>query len=504
MEEAGRTQAHSQKSNQAAEVSGYFHANAMTARHESFDHEVRRKPPERQLKQPSPNRSTKDRGQSKPPVGLPDKPFLGFGCKGAPPISKSEHNAKSSYYTWSESVRHRSSPPRADELARFGPSRSHAQQDLRQHSHKTIAKNESRDARDGTTRQSRPIDQERSHGRRVQTQRGLGPALVEIYKPPNHIDRRRKENTPVLPTTSQSLPRHPSSPPISASGQQKYDAARSREPKSYHTSDILKINAARMQPSRTSLNREPHAIDPDYDKENHNPASSLSIDKAMRRAGEAAKISHVANRQDKQKWKDVLDHQALPNIRRLASINELQPTHQLRKAPLESKTVHALQQRGSIYPELFRRPSPLFSRPFSMATQRRFGGTADGMSSPQLPDVDRLHSSEIIDEADEMLDNAADHGLVHSFDHGIYMEDWQQENIPSGEQFAPRPSIFQGRPKSSVLSMRSWAHEHAAIGRGSTQGISIEHDLAGGRPLTRGDDLNDSELAGFWKPNRLY
>ncbi|KAK4550120.1 hypothetical protein LTR36_003087 [Oleoguttula mirabilis] len=107
------------KTQHEEEISAYFTTQRFAARPDPEDDR------RRQIATAAPPQAHRSHSQPREaeaqvtdlPVELPEKPFLGFGSKGAHLDSKDLHRTSNSYYTWSESGPQRAKPTHANQSA---------------------------------------------------------------------------------------------------------------------------------------------------------------------------------------------------------------------------------------------------------------------------------------------------------------------------------------------------------------------------------------------------
>lgn len=252
-----------------AEISAYFNKNL---------------PPDKQngLAAPDvvPPVSAKSGAQQQPTdrrhsAELPEKAFLGFGSRGPPQDGVESQKASNSYYTWSESLPAKDSPPlRRPVVPAFDAPHDRSRR-RGQHAIQRVE----------TASRRRKSEQARSHhiqspavaGQWVESQRARGPVVIEVYQPPKPVRR----STPALVEDSEPLP----------GAAQNFDntrleeSGRHWEEGDYRTSDILQIRgtveeAGHPQPH---LGRD-QSSKPLLNEENEDPATSSPTSERLRHA----------------------------------------------------------------------------------------------------------------------------------------------------------------------------------------------------------------------------
>lgn len=482
-----RTKDH--KPDQAEEMSAYFKAKT-TINNEH--HEKRNEPEDRTNvgNAPAKTKLSKEADHSKSLIGLPDKPFLGFGSRGIQPVSNPCRDDDTSYYTWCDSVQRNSSPPLKD---------------LNQAHNINLYRNQTKRPRNGAHRLVRPVQEKAMDAEAVswgRTGRGGSHPLVEVFKPLRSPQRKPRDDTPVLKTTSQSLPRHPSSPPHGRNNETRQTVYRGRDDCSYHTSDILRIHGAPTTIADIYPQSQLYTPHENYDKENRDPESSLSIDKAIRQARMAAETSQFIT-QPPFRARDT-GVAILPNMRRTPSISNLPRIHQLhRPSSMQANAAEPGWQKPNppVYAQWH---SPVIHRPLSKAEQLHWERAAFETLRSRAPRTNYMQHPSYVDEDEEMLDNIGDMEADSIRNDAVSMEMLQVNDERYDERFTPH-SIYEAQLNAVVPAPTMSAVSGFEINRsGPVRGLSIEKELYSGNSVDQQSALVDSALAGFWKPNILY
>ncbi|KAK3706304.1 hypothetical protein LTR37_012819 [Vermiconidia calcicola] len=449
------------------------------------------------------------RRKSSPPavVELPDKPFLGFGSKGARHESLDSQIDRATYYSWSESVRRVSQPPRERPLA--APACDAGQLSAKRPHSTQRRSTEARGGKRSANVDRSPSDKQRdntNHGQWVQTRRTRGPALVEVYQPPavgfgpKHKDGR--DHTSPTRTTVQSLPRHPDNN-IGRSGC-KLEVPRdnTRPPDSYHTSDILKIYDE--HPGRVDSPAPKHqhrSHDGGHDKENADPESSFALDKVLGDIQRAvSKPAVVPEPRAKSRHAEPEINTDLGDC----AINEMAS-----KGPPSARHV---QSQGEHHPQLeqsARGSMRPYHRPYHPQAEKEAQ-----VRAPQPGNVARsvrgeAHQSQqpySVYEDDEMLDNNPEFDNAPFAQDYVYANDRQVEDLVHRSPSVQRSSIFKGQAEHlEQEEPYEWSAVESDLRQmTSVLGLSIGREFESEQSAIMRDQPVDGGLVGFWKPNKLY
>lgn len=444
--------------------------------------------------------STLDPGnqrQPDPPVDLPEKPFLGFGSKGAQGASKSRVPTPNSYLTWSASTHVPPISPvmpqvveRQETSGRTPPGRGSETKPGNTYVYtSTGAFKGGQDVSDDKIRRGK-----RTHPRRLK-----GPARAELYRPARATIRQGKPSKSPLRTTSQPLPEYP--PPLTrdVSAHATSDIADG----SFYTTDILIVREMRPQyerarsgsksTSHTWSNDQPIDHLCDLDKESVAPDESTPTRRLLNHAQEA--VANAAKR-----------HSNLAlNLQKRRAERAFGENHRQNERNMSHKVDLPDQwpDPASVVPR---------SRMSTVSAQRAEYRNHHQPCSSDNPPYE-----------DEMLDNQPDavpldlktdymyatHRQVedlvygrqphHTTAHGQAQLGWQQLD----EALAGPPSNFE--PLSDAIRPHILATSVSA--EISIRGLSLDRELqneqVGGLSVGPESTTAD-ELAGFWKPHRLY
>jgi hypothetical protein len=254
------------------------------------------------------------------------------------------------------------------------------------------------------------------------------------------------------------------------------------------------------------MSSQSHLLTPnkDQDKENEDPESSLSIDKAIQQARAAVQTHHFIQRTPIQVQNP--DVARLPNIRRVASIIDLPKIRQLDDAhQTRTPGVEPLQLNYS-YPFQFQWQSHVHYRPLSNAERQHWETTAMETLVSRTPQVDRVRTPAYVDEDEdeEMLDNDLDGEPADVVSNNAFMGSLYEDSRSHNRRFTPRSSIFETPINGSGHRPRVSVSDHELLRPRPVRGLSIENELHSERSMGHQVGRIDEGLAGFWKPNRLY
>ena len=486
---------------QGQEISAYFNAKTCIVPEPPEDSHERQKLTEKGDERPRAGKRSNEANLSRPVVELPEKPFLGFGSRGTHPPGTAGHDS-TSYYSWSKSADRRSSPLREHQTAAPTYGSGHG---LARHPHgnrRQVSGKLSRNlSKDGGTAVARD-NVETEHGHWTQTRRARGPSIVKVYQPLDPSKGVRRKSTSVTKTTSQSLPRHLSSPPHLNKRIVNDPVRKARESSSYHTSEILQVHGEPMNRIHTS---RPQQLAEHFtqDKENHDPQSSLSIDKVIRRARAAAQTPQVDLRP--QVHVKEAEIKRLPNIRRLQSVNDVRRHDQLKYAPrLRSFDNKDIKSPGLNQPRWL--PATPH-RPLSKTERQRWETAAIETLRHTTPKLDLTRRPLHFNEDDNMLEQTAEEEVMGILDENELEHNHYEHDALYRQHFTPPSGIFEAQVNGSdhhfAGQSRMYESQVASMS-GPIRGNSIENEIHGERLHERQDSPVDDGLAGFWKPNILY
>ena len=488
----------------AEEISAYFTSNKATVpeRNASTNRPLEESRNRNIVKTNSNDRRKAE--QSNTLVKLPDKPFLGFGSKGAQQDSKDTRNKPTSYYTWSESKHPPSSPPCPQQLA--APTCDLGQLSAkRPKSNRRNLRNQHEGS--GNIHQSsthpRNNDAGKTSGEWIQTLRTRGPALVEIYQPPATAKHQAQHGrSPITKTTLQSLPKDPSSEIQVLRNALKNLANGRVENGEYLTSDILRMprsNDEHLESAARPFQRTRRL--PGSDKENQNPSSSLSIDRALGEAREALEKPVFVRRPPAHTEVAVSDRD--PDISDTRQDPITRNAHGQRNTAQGQHNSLRQQRQGAPFGAYRHQSASHGSRAVSQA--QRWVSSGIGTTGMRHPLPVNAHQFAAPLDDDEMLDNAIDVEPVQYANDYVYANNRQAEELVYRSTSIPRSGIYEDQMDRMEEDVPL---EHSLDAAGSRytpvlSGLSVDHGIynePAARPRSGGLD----NLAGFWKPNKLY
>ena len=429
-----------------------------------------------------------------PPVELLSRPFLGFGSKGGPPDTKAIQSERTTYLTWSQS------PPRR-------PRSPRDQYDVAQES--APDQRLAGDARDrsGVPRHQRGLHDEleaeetrqpykRSsprYGQWAEDKRPGVPAAVEVYRAPSAGSARRSSlaRRSTTKTTVQSLPHGVDS---KARDERHWSADAADD--DYHTSDILRLRKQFEDATRTSNNDYLETRWPAADKENHDPVSSISIDRMLedvRRIGDRPPLMEQPRTTRRDEVALNLDR--MPRPKRPPSGSSTLPVRGEGRSILGTTPRRAVATRNS--PNI----SMLDSRPPSFV---QAGG-------PRLPEIyrsafDQGHAP-VPSMDDEMLDDGPTIDSLMSYTHQPVSRHSRQahSHALSARHIQGRGLYEAQAGLPAVEHSRDWEHSEAVCQpEKRIRGDSVAVDFKSERSVQPASGVAEDNMAGFWKPNRLY
>lgn len=477
------------KPNQPEEISAYFNAKTATNKEHDGQLDFRQRQAEIQFPRHE-SRVEADNPESL--VELPKKPFLGFGSRGVEPMDDTGPNDDGSYFSWSESLR-QAARPHPDQACDASTGHAvHTKPKLRQDS--TGRAHNCSDAFSVELNLKRKLE---TLDQNVLPGRGGVAARVEVFKPPKPTSRHERYFTPALQTTSQSLPRYPSSPPRISKYRDSGAIPRSEEDRDYHTSDILRIEA--LPAKLTGV----HPLTDQHDKENQDPASSLSIDKAIRQAKIAAVMPQSIPQYPSQA--PDIRHRYMPDTHSMRTIKDLPSIRKLSR-PNQPRSHEAFpnEQKHSVPTHIQRDKTASHLSLLAAERQRWERAAVDtlALGGPQMIYHQRPIYFREDDPVFEGLTsvNAPRTDIKDDLDNA-----WHENSSTHGHRFTPRSSMYEAqilsasyRPTTSAFSRLNTSRSGVVGGpnvaqEGNSYGLS-------------GEQVNqvDDEMTGFWKPNVLY
>ena len=436
-----------------------------------------------------------------PPIELPEKAFLGFGSKGVNADSRDAKKASTTYYTWSESQ------PRQQPLPPV-PARSSSRKESGETEKHGVCKTEE-------VKNNVPIvSKERSpprgleqgqEGRRggwISTRRARGPALAEIYQPPQPKENNGHLSTSRTRTTMQPLPGQVLRG-LRERGESSELSFDGNHSEGYRTSDILKFHEPHN--SSTSASQKPvmaFAAHVSSDKENHDPKSLTSVDQLLDNARHA--MARMSNEMQSLKrikapaGQDVIDNAPLPTVRQMRE-RQFRASQSRAPVPEISPAAHRLYDPGFVPGKLSppRPPSLSFHQYDSPQTYRRPGSFHVGKHG--LVEV-RHETAEVDDE--EMLDNHAGSYIPESFATQTHQNEQDVEELVGRDERSWNLDCWdvgdtiqeQSLPCETPISL---------IQTPQIRGPSIELEDRSAYSIGAQSETSNG-FAGFWKPNKLY
>ncbi|KAI7217959.1 hypothetical protein KC333_g3886 [Hortaea werneckii] len=485
---------------QDEEISAYFAAH----RHDpdGNQHDPSRMGNKRGRRKDSPTRTQQP---SQPPVELPEKPFLGFGSKGTQQDRRRKHDQSTSYYSWSESA----APPRAEEgntpisNPAFATGKSEEAESAT--SKREIA---SRDrASEASVVQDKYFGSPRKRGSLHQPHPKKKSTLLDTDVAPSSArpkdDEARRSATK---TTCQSLPHQ--MPEI-----RSQDPPRSRGGMSCHTSDILRVRQPNTAVTKSIFDSliGLAAVGED-DKENNQPTSSSPTGKLLKRARDVLSQPTV---------EPIKIGQGYDSANAGVNVEDRQDPRELtsKYRPMDCGGVHPPERRL----QSSRRDdaaSGQKARQYQRLSQRQ--RVWHGPPKQQNRDLDHRtaqpsYGIQNMSSDAEMLDNGNDTFPLELDDGYFYADSENNDEFGRYWQYEHSTDLLEMREQSSAPASRLSGRQvqristHPDTGRArAIRGLSIELENETAHPPILGGTAGsgsveiDGELAGFWKPNRLY
>lgn len=475
------------------EISAYFNAKDVT-NHEQAQAESLQKEPEKAKAHRRDLQQHQSPTHCAPPsTELRDKPFLGFGSKGAHTQSVRDHRDESTeYYLWSESVPRQSKtieeplepPQRRPTDKRKSPERG------QNGDHSSVRKDPyvAREANNNAT--------EQDGGKWLPSKRARGPHIVEVYQPRSARKRRKLEgDTSLKRTTRHLLPRFPPTNVREAGSEQHQQEKRNFERlrSDYRTSDILDFpDSQNIRATKQNSGQAYHlsaAKTVSSDKENAHPQSS--IDKLL---SQARKATEYVSRP--------LEQPAKPNLKRARKDSvpedyldfgeDRSRSHRVPFNQLNDQERVAIPNRESA--TTMQTPN---ARHFSAA---RLDSRLDFADLHH----DKFDFAEQMED-DEMLDNEPDvHRPLYPDSH-TYDADAHAEDLAMRAASIPRSGLFESQSDRLDSEQHECSIMRASISRHTVPShvLSIGGEILSERLIPPQSEIDDV-FAGFWKPNKLY
>lgn len=416
--------------------------------------------------------------QKTPPIELPQKPFLGFGRKGVQPENNRTRKESPGYFSWPESVAAREpaqTPLEQPDGHQLSRRRSH---------HGDMVSNRAPNA----TSRSR-------------TKRGGGPVPLKIDKPAvAQSSRDRKQDTSRTRTTLQSLPR------LGDRHEADRTSKSERVPSGYRTSEILDI----LEPRQVAIDRTMayrHILErgerTGSDKENNDPNSS--IDKLLNQAQEAlGKRSSPAyrHREASRCGQDDFIQDGNLQSRQIESA-ETSTAHRMAPNQLHGQNNVATNHYAAEVPRDISVGHHRFGSNLRVRSEMR-GNARHGWDGNG--GVHGVQERLLVHPDDEeMLDNGTAVEFFRFDDNQTYRTGHQPEDFVFQSESVAAPSIINTEAERVELKSQNWPLMSGRMVSitPSTHAMSIGREFTSERLAGLHQEVSD-DLAGFWKPNKLY
>ncbi|KAK5124155.1 hypothetical protein LTR85_001858 [Meristemomyces frigidus] len=506
------------KTQHEEEISAYFAAQRPVT-NQGLRNDRRRqvaKPAQPQAHQAHAGLREAERRVTDPPVELPEKPFLGFGSKGAHLESQDPHPTSHSYYIWSESAPQQGEPTRARSSIAVGEGQVHSprpREPRRLAGDDLVSADEIENGPNGSDLDTRDL----RRGARRQTRRTRGPAVVEVYQPPlvstDNDDHRRRS---ITKTTLQSLPRQAPREPLDQPPKQSNGASQRRKRSiSYHTSDILNIRDAHQDTAQKRHRAQDHDRLDDsraQEQENLNPKSSTPTGKLLRQVREVVERplqhsrpsvpvlrhipkAHVDATDESILFQNEGGRVAVVEASNSRTARQLGPYGGLRERRLESAAGLRDEQTSRALHHAAMQTHNVRSR----QSNRR----------PAMPSM-------AYDE-DEMLDDEPDFAPYGYEEHFTYANARDAESLVHNLRSDRSSGLYEAQAEQleqmpSDASRFQVSASHISATRTPTnalplRGLSIEREYRSEHSTVAADQTGVGtldEFAGFWKPHKLY
>ena len=429
--------------------------------------------------------------QTTAPVDLPEKPFLGFGSKGAQPANERNHDDSTAYFSWSKSspAHPPPAPPKEQAIHNVSPRRA-------RHAAQSSTRIDARDVEG-----EHGNHKARKNRKWVSTKRAKGSSLVEVYQLLNAERPRGLLNeTSVTKTTTQSLPHYPSLERETVKEGPTSNGLRS----SYRTSEILDIRSEYGRPEYQTRNhhlqRKGHNSS---EKENMDPTSSIDrlLSQARRTVTESRPGLRSKGRSTRPQDEELVEirngqRSRFTEDRRARSngvpLIQEDSREQARRSNWESQQAERAQS-GHYRPTS---TAHFISRTDARATypQDRYG---------QLQGTRGYHGMQ--QEDDEMLDNNPSIERIQFAGNLVYATSKQAEGLVYQENPAPGSGNFEAQASRSEMASHpmSLTKENLSAYPSSVFGLSVGPEFRSGQVFGLQSEKDD-EFAGFWKPHKLY
>ena len=502
---------------QQEEVSAYFTAQGLNTHQGDVQDQERRsrRTIERQAYHGDERREQPAKKVVNPPVELPEKPFLGFGSKGAQPENRDVLPTTDSYYTWSDSA---PPPPparrriSAQEQATHTKSHDDLSEGPRRplesstHVERLLSRHRTGHFRD---RKVRDDDQLSGNDTWRQSRRTGGPANAEVYRPlaalPRSEDNRCRSGSK---TTSQSLPKRPT--PEQRDRRLKHaENYRQRRIVSYHTSDILNVKDATLSLARAQLEQHRHERSDgfqSYEKENVEPISSTPTSKLLQQARNAITIPQPVRLHTyvTRTFQDDVKAVSRPSMPKEYDNQPVRANHRVAQELSTQRLGSGLRER------CLQSASGLAQRQMSSAAP---SPAAYGHEmTPWLYQDRPAPPPDAVPEDDDMLDNEPETAPLNFEAHYVYANARQVDELVHGIRSDRTAGFYEAQAEQLHAvqpdAPRSLAStKHLSTKTPSIRGLSIAREFCSERSALIADDTGIGtidEFAGFWKPHKLY
>lgn len=486
------------------DISAYFNAKKPSQRHHDEhvdspgDGEGRRADRRR-----SPDR---DNPRSHAPsVGLPSRPFLGFGSKGGQPDYRQAHSKHTSYLSWSQtpSLRKPSSPKR-----RVGS--TPARVDARTIKDLSVQSPRLRRGKEDPSNHRQPVSQPQTslRGQWVQTRRAKRPEVLGKYQPGPTVGELHvaKPRSTAKTMTSQSLPRA-----VAKSSNTNQQHSQDPPYDGYRTSDILQIHEHANVSHGHESERLDSTVEMQAEKENQDPLSSFSVDQLLEKARHVAVLAatppkHAAPKHD---LRPMRLQSACTTPTANAPSPPLQIRGEARYAPTRRRQLPESDRRAKIVS----RREALPSQYAGQSVERSPLVGAQNQNSPGQRSFDvQLQQYQHAPEDDERLDDDPVLGYGWSIREPVYASLQQAGDFAYGSRRDNNPGILetqsdQLRSETTCASQpleRAPSLTLAAPNLSVGRSVSVGHTLQGEQVTVAPDEDGSDGLGGFWRPNMLY
>ncbi|KAF2772134.1 hypothetical protein EJ03DRAFT_213903 [Teratosphaeria nubilosa] len=451
-----------------------------------------------------------------PPVDLPEKPFLGFGSRGAAGDSNATAPTNTANFTWSESA----VLPRNSKECNYssGPFPLEVEATQVDGRNRTTV----HPSREGPLLHHCVIDGHPNaaelkveNAARESSHKVNGPAVVEVYHTIERPIRRYDQSRVPVNEESQHVTQriqHLSPRAVRPMEDQQ---------QSFNTSDILDI---RQPPSKDHgripmIERSTHNSPTVDDKENCDPESLSPMSKLLQNAQRA--VTEVTSANVKSAGQDRLSSTTRSNHAQARHLRFLSHDD-----PDVSAISHAQHKRSALPQRRLQTASTIRTSqrpaPIESARRRAAKTLSRSIFAGDTPQRDRA-----VD--DEMLDNQPDEPPSGWTSHRDYASTGRVEDMVHGPPNSRAPGLYQAQAEHMSIARSTTprrTHSFALVTDAMRSQLSGFGDLARTPSLRRlsidrefgdeqqrepvefgypsGNAAANDEFAGFWKPHRLY